>query len=218
MHPLPVPASAVTLDAGPFGEWLAGARASLRGSAGTEVPCGDCVGCCVSSYYIPIRDEDRAALKHIPEQHLVHSRTGQLHMGYLPDGRCPMLGAGGCTIYQDRPQTCRDYDCRFFAAAGIEAGGPGKRVINDRVRQWRFSYPAAADREAHDAVLAAAAFIRREAGAFPRGFVPQTPTGVAVLAIKTYDVFLAMTRSEPDAPAIAGAVVAASRRFDTGVE
>jgi hypothetical protein len=38
--------------------------------------------------------------------------------------------------------------------AGIEAGGPERSVINTRVRQWRFTYPTAADRRAHDAVLA----------------------------------------------------------------
>ncbi|HEU4653630.1 MAG TPA: hypothetical protein VFS47_06565, partial [Steroidobacteraceae bacterium] len=47
-----------SVEAGNFGTWLQAMRASLRGEAGTDVPCGDCVGCCVSGYPVPIRPED----------------------------------------------------------------------------------------------------------------------------------------------------------------
>ena len=211
-------AADITVDAGPFGAWLASALASLRGTAGTQVPCGDCVGCCVSSYHIPLREQDAAAVERIPAQHLVQSRTGQLHIQYLPDGLCPMLIAGRCSIYAQRPQTCRDYDCRFFAAAGIDAGGPERSVINRRVRQWRFSYPTSADRRAHDSVRAAATFLQREAGRFPAGFAPKRPTGIAVLAVKTHALFLAGETSAASADEIARAMLAACRRFDGGVE
>ncbi len=206
------------VDAGPFGAWLAAASASLRGTAGTEVPCGDCVGCCVSSYHIPLREQDAAAIERIPEQHLVQSRAGQLHIQYRPDGLCPMLEERRCTIYAHRPQTCRDYDCRFFAAAGIEAGGPERSVINTRVRQWRFTYPTTADRRAHEAVRSAAAFLQREAHRFPAGFAPTRPTGIAVLAVKTHSVFLVGGAAEADAAALAQAMVDACRRFDAGAE
>jgi Fe-S-cluster containining protein len=206
------------VDAGPFGTWLAAASASLRGTAGTDVPCGDCVGCCVSSYHIPLREQDAAALERIPEQHLVQSCTGQLHIQYRLDGLCPMLAAGRCTIYAHRPQTCRDYDCRFFAAAGIEAGGPERSVINTRVRQWRFTYPTTADRRAHDAVRSAAAFVQREAYLFPAGFAPTRPTGIAVLSVKTHSVFLAEDSVRADAASLAQAMVEACRRFDAGAE
>ena len=204
------------MDAGPFGVWLTGARASLQGTAGTNVPCGDCVGCCVSFYHIPLREQDAAAIARIPAQHQVQSRTGQLHIQYRPDGLCPMLEAGRCTIYAHRPQTCRDYDCRFFAAAGIDAGGPERSVINTRVRQWRFTYPTAADRRAHDAVRSAAAFLQREAHHFPGGFVPTRPTGIAVLAVKTHAVFMGVDGAAGTAASLAQAIVAAGRRFDAG--
>ena len=51
-----------------------------------------------------------------------------------------MLSCGNCTIYAQRPQTCLDYDCRVFAAAGIDAGGADKAVINRRVHEWRFRF------------------------------------------------------------------------------
>jgi hypothetical protein len=97
------------------------------------------------------------------------------------DGVCQMLNAGKCTIYADRPQTCLDYDCRIFTAAGLEAG---KVVIDRRVRQWRFTYPHDADRKAHDAVLSASHFIQRKRDSFPANRAPTAPTGIAVLAIK----------------------------------
>ena len=146
------------IDAGFFADWLREAEAMLRGTGGADVACGSCVGCCVSAYHIWLRPEDRVAYDEVPEEFLLRGRdqpAGHHLMGYRNDGRCPMLTASGCRIYADRPQTCRDYDCRIFAAAGIEAGGEPKRVINERIRAWRFRYADAADRAAHAAVTAA---------------------------------------------------------------
>lgn len=201
-----------TVDAGPFGHWLAQARASLLGDAGADVPCGDCVGCCVSSYPVPIRPQDALAAAEIPVKFLASAPGGRTMMVALPDGTCPMLADRKCSIYGQRPQTCRDYDCRFFAAAGILAGGVGRAVINERVQQWRFTYPNEADRQAHCAVRAAAAFIEANADRFP-GF-PSAPTGIAVLAIKAYMVFLQDNFQNMNDQEIAHAIVAASRAFD----
>jgi uncharacterized protein len=207
-----------SVPAGNFCEWLEQMRASLRGDAGTDVPCGSCVGCCVSSYHIPIRLDDAAAREAIPAELLVAAPgqpKGHLMMGYMEDGTCPMLRDRKCSIYSERPQTCRDYDCRIFAAAGIDAGGPDKFVINKRVNEWRFAYPSEADRRAHEAVLSAAAFIRDKRASFPGGRGPTAATGIAVLAIKVYEVFLDPTvRSFADVE-IARAVVDASRAFDS---
>ena len=204
----------LAVPAGNFSDWLARMRASLLGDVGTDVPCGSCVGCCVSSYHIPIRPEDAAAREVIPKELLVAAPgqpEGHLMMGYMDDGTCPMLRVGQCSIYDRRPQTCRDYDCRIFAAAGINAG-PGKPVINQRINEWRFSYPSEADRRAHDAVLAAATFIRNKRESFPGARAPTAPTGIAVLAIKTYQVFQeSAARSDEE---IARAIIQASRQFD----
>ena len=182
------------------------------------MPCGDCTGCCISGYSIQLRPQDERALARIPEELLVQALgfpRGHLTMAPRPDGVCQMLDAGKCTIYADRPQTCLDYDCRIFTAAGLEAG---KTIIDRRVRQWRFTYPTRADREAHDAVLAAASFIRNKRGSFPANRAPTAPTGIAVLAIKVYDLFLdpgAVSRSDTE---IATAIVEASRTFDAGAQ
>lgn len=216
MPPQPSSPSNVTVDAGHFGAWLEEFRASLRGHGGTRVPCGTCTGCCISSYSILVRPEDTEALAVIPAHLLTNAPTlgaGVKAMGYLPDGTCPMLQAGRCSIYTHRPQTCRDYDCRVFAAAGIEAG-ENKTVINQRVREWRFTYENESDREAHRAIRAAAAFIRAHCERLPEYRLPKSPSGIAVLATKSYEVFLSAADEERDPTEIARAIVEASRAFD----
>lgn len=205
-----------TIDAGPFGQWLTQARRSLQGNGGMDVPCGDCTGCCTSGYSVQLRPEDKGALAKIPVELRVTAvgfPAGHQTMPALPDGRCPMLSDHRCTIYSERPQTCLDYDCRIFAAAGIDAGGPGKVVINRRVRAWRFSYPNEADRRAHDAVLAASKFVRERKESFV-GRVPSAPMGVAVLAIKAYGVFLEAGAQARSDERIAQELTEAGRRFD----
>ena len=99
------------VDAGEFGEWLERFCDALRGSAGTDVPCGDCTGCCTSGYSLQLRPGDRAALQHIPAGWLIRAdgfARGELTLPALPDGCCPMLQAGRCSIYAARPQTCLD--------------------------------------------------------------------------------------------------------------
>lgn len=127
-----------------------------------------------------------------------------------------MFDSGRCSIYAHRPQTCKDYDCRIFAAAGIEAGGPEKRVINERVQAWRFRYRDAGMRQAHDAVRAAAAFIRDRRESFPGGRVPSSPTGIAVLALKTHGIFLDPGSELLADEARARAMMKAWRDFDEG--
>ncbi|NLG78080.1 MAG: YkgJ family cysteine cluster protein [Xanthomonadaceae bacterium] len=202
------------IAAGVFGVWLEEMRASLRGERGTDVPCGDCVGCCVSGYPVVIRAEDDRAMAEIPLRHIARAVDGRTLMLALPDGSCPMLRDRKCSIYASRPQTCRDYDCRVFAAAGIDAGGEERAVINRRVRAWRFEYANEADVRAHEAVRAAARFIRDKAASFP-GRPPTAPTGIAVLAIKSYEVFLRADVCNASDEIVARAIVETSRAFDS---
>lgn len=215
---IPLPLEPVHgIAAGAFSAWLSQARESLRGNGGMEVACGDCVGCCTSSYSVQLRPEDHRALARIPVELLFNPPgfpSGHMTMASLPNGACPMLDAGKCSIYDVRPQTCLDYDCRIFAAAGIEAGA-GKTVINQRVREWRFDYPTDEDRLAHEAVRSAAAFIKERSDSFP-GRVPSAPMGVAVLAIKAYEVFLDANVAAKSDREIARAIVDDSRKFDLG--
>lgn len=210
----PPPESVVA--AGPFSAWLRQMRRSLLGNEGMDVPCGDCVGCCVSGYSVQLRPEDQRAAASIPATFIVSApgfAKGHLTVRPLPNGVCPMLAGGRCSIYADRPQTCLDYDCRIFAAAGIDAGGEDKAVINKRVREWRFSYPEQIDRQEHEAVRAAAAFIRDRRDSFTVR-VPAGPMGIAVFAIKSYEVFLdplAVTKSDAE---LARVMLEAARSFD----
>ena len=209
------------VDAGPFSDWLRSMRAVLRDEQDADVPCGDCVGCCVSSYPIPLRPSDQVAQQQVPEEFVLRApvRPGHLLMGFRDDGSCPFLFARACSIYAHRPQTCRDYDCRIFAATGLKPAGR-RPVIQERVQAWRFSYPAQQD-------LAEAAAVRRAAdfiGAYPEHFAAMrggTPSAAAVLAVKSYEVFLdqgANSVQEPrpgaEVAQLAAQVLAAARAFD----
>jgi Fe-S-cluster containining protein len=163
-----------------------------------------------------VRAHESGSLAAIPIQHLAKSANHYALIIALPDGRCPMLNADatGCSIYAHRPLTCRDYDCRIFAAAGIAAGADDRSVINARVREWRFSYRNASDRLTHEAVKSAAEFIRTEAKLF-QGRAPTTPTGIAVLAIKVYPVFLHSSTRTSSRERIVQSILEASREFDS---
>jgi Fe-S-cluster containining protein len=205
------------IDAGNFAQWLTAMLASLRGEAGTQVPCGDCVGCCVSSYHIALRPQDEHVVARVPAEHLLsapNAPLGYRYMAYRDDGTCPMLLERRCSVYEHRPQTCRDYDCRVFTAAGIDSAGTGKRMINERIAAWRFSYATEKDRETHAAVQSAARFIVTHAARLPSVQFPTAPTGIAVLALKSYTVFLDATTPADDPMQTAQAIIAASREFD----
>lgn len=203
------------VSAGAFGVWLAQAREALRGRGGLQVPCGECVGCCTSHYAILLRPDD-PALDIVPAR-LQASVPGKPYpyARMLPrgDGTCPMFNAGRCDIYTHRPQTCLDYDCRVFAAAGLRAGE--RPVINARVAAWRFDYEDAAARRAHDAVRTAARFLIRYADEFPAGWISSSTSGIAVLAIKVYELF-ADDVAEPDVDieTCIARIVEAIRAFD----
>jgi uncharacterized protein len=202
------------LPAGNFSDWLRAMRNALAGGAGMDVACGDCVGCCTSSYFIKVRAHETAALARIGAENLLASQDGasHQHMGFDAQGHCPMFTGGGCSIYQDRPETCRIYDCRVFAAAGMNAGD-AKDVINDRIARWRFDYPTDSDHAEQRAVTEAASFIRQHPIRFPSGRIPSRPSEVAVLAVKTYQVFLKKPATHAET---AAAIIASSREFDRG--
>lgn len=201
------------IDAGDFSGWLRDMRAALAGRGGMDVACGDCRGCCTSSYYVKVRAAETAALARIGAENLEPGPSGDPGsklLGFQPNGHCRMLVSRECSIYQDRPETCRSYDCRVFAAAGMDAG-PGKREINERVARWRFSYPTEQDRVEHRAVTAAAAYLRQHPVRFAGGHVPSRPSEIAVLAVKAYTVFLHPPAEDRD---IRAALVRATEEFE----
>jgi Fe-S-cluster containining protein len=204
------------LPAGNFSEWLRAMRGALAGGSGMQVACGDCVGCCTSSYYIKLRPRETEALRRIPADLLIDApgdAAGTRLIGFDARGHCAMFRGGACTIYPQRPDTCRTYDCRVFTAAGMDAG-EGRPAINERVARWRFEYPQEADRAEHRAVMAAARFLRQHPVRFPGGNIPSRPADVAVLAVKAYGVF--MNGTPPHEEAVAG-IIEACRHFEREV-
>ena len=201
------------LPAGEFSTWLRAMRGALAGGPGMQVACGECVGCCTSSYYIKVRPRETEALRQIAPEHLIPAPgepQGTWLMGYDAQGYCPMYRAGGCSIYAHRPDTCRTYDCRIFSAAGMNAGD-GRTVINERIARWHFDYASDAGRQEHRAVTAAANFLRQHPVRFPDGHIPSRPSDVAVLAVKAYEVFM---RDRASDAGVAAEIVDACRKFD----
>jgi len=202
--------------AGEFGAWLAAMRAALAGKADADVPCDDCCACCCTSHFVHIGPDERETLARVPAELRFPAPglpPGHVLLPYDQSGRCPLLDdAGRCRIYDYRPRTCRAYDCRVFAAAGLDAD---RHEITRRAREWSFACAAPADAEGLAAVRAAARWIPEHAAAFPGGRVPDDPAELAVLAVSVSDVFL------PDGLAAAGAdeaaiAVAVVRAADAG--
>lgn len=218
------------LPAGDFSAWLGRIREALLTEGGTDVDCRECDACCSSSYFIRIRPEETRTLDRIRDELLVPAPglpEGNVVLGYDDNGRCPLLGDGLCSIYEHRPLTCRNYDCRVFAAAGIAAGGRDRAKITERARRWDFGYPTPRDRREHAAVQTAAHFIQSHAEHFPGGAIPRDPSQLAILAIKAHGVFLeedrvpsegdpasAVTGGGPTDAELADAVVRACGEFD----
>jgi Fe-S-cluster containining protein len=146
------------LAAGEFSAWLDAMQRALRGERDSDVPCAGCTACCTSSQFVHIEPDETDTLAHIPPELLFPAPRmprGHVLLGYDERGHCPMLIDDQCSIYEHRPRTCRTYDCRIFAATGIEVDDD-KPDIARRVRRWVFSFLADTDRERFAAVRAAA--------------------------------------------------------------
>ncbi len=140
------------ISAGDFGVWLTNLQDIMSAGGESDVACGTCTACCSASQFVHVEPDEDAALAAIPAAWLVLAPgmpLGHQVIGFDADGRCPMLGDSGCTIYDDRPRACRVYDCRVFAAAGIEVDEPEKTAIAQRTRRWVFEYSSEGDRAQH---------------------------------------------------------------------
>jgi Fe-S-cluster containining protein len=201
------------MAAGDFTIWLRDTEASLQSGDGrAEVPCGTCRGCCRSSMFIHIRPTETRTIRRIPRALLFPAPglpKGHVLMGYNDLGECPMLARGECSIYEDRPQTCRDYDCRVFAATGIAVDREAQPEIAHRVAEWVFTYESEEGRAEHRMVKEAAAFLRKNRDLFPPGSLPNYPVQLAALAVKIYRLFADLTaKAHGDASGRSDAAIA----------
>jgi uncharacterized protein len=175
----------------PFAAWLRATIDTLEKDVPADVPCGSCNACCRTFHQIHLRPGEKRARKRLPKDFLSPAPglpPGYILLGYTADGACPVLVGGRCTIYEDRPLVCRTYDCRIYAATEVP---PDRAEIATRVRRWRFSYPGDEDRELHEAVLAAARFIRERSECLPSEAARRQPVRVATLAVVAHGKFLA---------------------------
>lgn len=194
------------LDAGAFGSWLRATAAVAAGEGDADVPCGTCTACCRASYFVHVGPEDVAARRRIPAELLFPAPgrpPGHHLMGYDEQGRCPMLTDDGCSIYEDRPRTCRAFDCRVHAAAGTEPDGDHDGDITARVRRWRFRLEGPDDEARWTAVRIATRHLAT--ADLPAGTAPQRPADLAAAALRSHELFL--DGSVPDPVRLAGALL-----------
>lgn len=173
------------LAAGGFAEWLRDTRSAIRGERDADVPCGGCTACCTASQFVHVAPDETDTLAHIPPGLLFPAPLmpeGHMVIGHDARGHCPMLRDGRCSIYAHRPRTCRTYDCRVFAAAGVT---PDDGLIAARAARWRFAEDGAADRRLHESVRRTAVAIRERPEDLPDGVpAPANATQLAVLAVE----------------------------------
>ena len=176
-----------------FSSWLHSTEASLNAdSPGAQVPCGECRGCCRSSMFIHIRPEEKETLARIPKALLFKAPgqpKGHKLLGYNDRGECPLFVDNACSIYEHRPQTCRDYDCRIFAATGIPIDPETQPEIAQRVSEWKFRHASEKSRTEQAALRRAAAFLQKNRGLFPPGALPTNPGALAALAVRLFRLF-----------------------------
>lgn len=183
------------LPAGDFTSWLQLTRNAWKTDTGAIVPCGECTACCRSSYFIHIGPDETKTLSVIPDALKFPAPglpKGNVVLGYNQEGQCPMLVDQKCSIYENRPKTCRNYDCRIFPATGLSVGDADKELISRQAHRWIFNFPDQNARKHFSALKAAARFLNKFSKLFPDGFVPGNTTQQAVLAIKIYEVFLSV--------------------------
>lgn len=179
------------LDAGAFGSWLRATAAVAAGEGDADVACGTCTACCRSSYFVHVAPDDAAARRRIPAELLFPAPgrpPGHLLMGYDERGSCPMLTDEGCSIYDDRPRTCRAFDCRVHAAAGTTPDGAHDSDIAERVSRWRFHLDGPEDEARWTAVHIAARHL--ETAELPADMAPRRAADVAAAALHAHELFL----------------------------
>lgn len=77
----------------------------------TDVECDGCTACCRHQLVV-LMDEDLPNLAVYAYHEIDMDGTPVRMLKNRPNGDCSHLGPAGCTIYDQRPEVCRAYDCR----------------------------------------------------------------------------------------------------------
>jgi Fe-S-cluster containining protein len=162
--------------------------------------------------FIHIKPEETQTLRRIPRALLFPAPglpKGHVLMGYNDQGQCPMLIDNQCSIYEDRPQTCRDYDCRIFSATGISVDPRTQPEIAQRVKEWVFNFEDKESRDENRILKETAAFLDKNRELFPPWSIPSNPVQLAVLAVRIYRLFSGlMAQRRQDASGLSDAAIA----------
>jgi len=184
--------------AGRFSPWLVSVQGAIRGEHGSEVPCAECTACCTSSHFILIESDEEDTLAHVPETVRFPAPgrpPGDVLMGYDERGHCPMLVDNKCSIYDHRPRVCRSFDCRIFAASGIEVDELDEG-IGRRARKWKFDLPTDTDHAEYQAVRLAGTFLDEQGSQFRGVALPVGATQRSALAVALHSLFLDRDETE----------------------
>jgi uncharacterized protein len=187
------PTNEPTNAAGAVSSWIVELRHAIEGVGDANVPCGSCTACCTSSQFIEIGPDEQRTIDRIPRELLFPAPRrpkGHVLLGFDQRGHCPMLVNGACSIYNDRPRTCRTYDCRVFAATGIDVAEDAKPDIAARAATWTFDDPTESERVSLAAMVKAAQFLRINRSALGEHVVPKTATHKAVAAFVVHELFV----------------------------
>ena len=80
------------------------------------VNCGTCTECCKGPRKLSISADDARRMKH----YRVFTQDGmKYYLARKENEDCVYLGETGCTIYEQRPDACRKYDCRDYVESGL---------------------------------------------------------------------------------------------------
>ena len=178
--------------AGEFSDWINSFLGTMKGESSGDVPCGDCIGCCTSSKFVLVRPTDFEAISIIPEELLFPAPglpKGYQLMGYDEQGHCPMFKSGKCSIYELRPETCKQYDCRVLAATGANIEGESKEIV-ETITSWQFEFSDNESRNKEKALKRAMLFLKENSEFFPRGYFPNTDSQISALAVRIYKEFI----------------------------
>jgi uncharacterized protein len=186
------------LRAGSFSRWLCHIRKALAENSRMKVPCGECNACCRSSIFIHVHPEETRTFSRVPKELLFPAPLrpkGHMVLGYDKHGRCPMLIRNKCSIYRDRPATCRSFDCRILSASGLIEEDNVNHPVFQQARRWKFKCTMKDDDKLLSAVQDAAKCIMNHPKYTQDIIFLRDAIQISVLAIKVYDVFFKSKRS-----------------------
>lgn len=94
-----------------------GSGAKRRRENAASRRCGPCTACCSSLAINEIEKPEWATCPHLVEVEHAKSRTGEPSRVpvKITDERLRSKGAGGCSLYPDRPNSCAKFRCQWLA-------------------------------------------------------------------------------------------------------